>query len=119
MNAAVRYDTVLSRRCQHGHSFNCRECWPSARAALVTEARIGDKVTSVCGPGESAELCYAQSIGTVYGIVRDRWGVHCRVKWIKSDGSVQFDSTHTFTLVGIGCYLHRDGLPVIKFGRGA
>ena len=74
-------------------------------------------VVSVCGPGESNQPQYARELGKVYGLIRDRWGEHLRVKWSRSDGSIYFDTTHTFTLRGIGCYLWRDGLPVVKFGR--
>lgn len=103
-------------RCTHGYGFNCRECWPDVRAPTIREAKVGDMVISVCGPCESHEPQYAREVGTVYGLIRDRWGEHLRVKWrSKLDGSVRFDTTHTFTLVGIGCYLWRDGLPVVKF----
>lgn len=92
---------------------------PSIRAPLVCEARIGDQVTAVCGPGESHELRYAREIGTVYGLIRDRWGLHARVKWRDSQGRAWFDTAHSFTTVGIGQYLHRDGVPVVKFGRAS
>lgn len=86
-------------------------------APRIIDARIGDTVTAVCGPGEFAEPRYARWVGTVYGIVRDRWGVHCRVKVRRDDGGVHFDTVHSFTTRGIGCYLYRDGQPVQGGGR--
>jgi len=109
---------VSSVSCTHGLGFRCRQCWPTARAPRVTEARIGDKVTHVCGPGEFADLKHAREVGTVYGIEHTRWGARCRVKWADDSGRAWFDTAAGFTLVGIGQYLHRDGVPVVKFGAG-
>ena len=60
------------------------------------DARLGDSVGFVCGPGEYP----ADTTGRVYGRITDRWGRHLRVKM--SDST--FRTVRSFTSVGIGAY---------------
>jgi len=60
------------------------------------DAKPGDTVGFVCGPGEFP----SDTIGRVYGRITDRWGRHLRVKMVDST----FRTVHSFTTVGIGAY---------------
>lgn len=60
------------------------------------DAKPGDRVGFVCGPGEFP----TDTTGRVYGRISDRWGKRLRVKMDDST----FRTVHAFTRVGIGAY---------------
>ena len=60
------------------------------------EAKLGDIVGFVCGPGEFP----TDTTGRVYGRITDQWGRHLRVKMRDST----FTTVHSFTSIGIGAY---------------
>lgn len=60
------------------------------------DAKLGDSVGFVCGPGEFP----TETVGRVYGQIRNQWGRHLRIKM--SDWN--FRTVHSFTSVGIGAY---------------
>ena len=60
------------------------------------DAKLGDSVGFVCGPGQSPP----ETAGLVYGQISNQWGRHLRVKM--SDWT--FRTVHSFTSVGIGAY---------------
>lgn len=68
----------------------------------IHQARPGDIVTFVMGPGDFPQPEHARHVGKAYGFIRNRrFGDLLRVKM--PDGT--FEAVATFTDVGIGAYL--------------
>jgi len=73
---------------------------PVASCPPVASVKPGTVITFVCGPGESSLPEFAMRKGRAYGVIRDRWGTHLRVKL----DDFTFTTVDRFTSVGIGAY---------------